>query len=47
MTVESHLLNYHKMLKLPCTVDVQKGEATYRNVVLGVVVKKKGGEANF
>jgi len=41
MTVDSHGLKYHEMLNLPCTVNVETAEATYRNGVLDVVVKKK------
>jgi len=41
ITVDSNVLNYHRLLNLPCDVDVETVESTYRNGVLDVVVKKK------
>jgi HSP20 family molecular chaperone IbpA len=40
ITVDSHVLNYYKMIELPCYVDVKTGKATYKNGVLDVVIKK-------
>lgn len=40
ITVDSPLLKYQKMLRLPCDVNVETARATYRNGVLDVVIKK-------
>lgn len=40
MTVDSTLLKYRKLLKLPCDVNAKTTRATYRNGVLDVVIKK-------
>ena len=42
ITVDIDALKYYKMIDLPCNVDVDTGEATYRNGVLDVVIKKRG-----
>jgi HSP20 family protein len=41
ITVDGNILNYHRLLNLPCDVDVETVESTYKNGVLDIVVKKK------
>lgn len=41
MIVDSSLLKFYKMLKLPCNVNAETAEATYNNGVLDVVIKKR------
>jgi HSP20 family protein len=42
ITIDSDVLKFHKLLSFPCEVDVETAEATYRNGVLDVIIKKKG-----